>query len=604
MFKLQTKKPEHRSRGLIGLAGLLALVFLLKSLGGGGSVKQVPLSQILTQARTHQVARADLNDNSFVVTVKLKDGKEETAGYALGYGVNLTNLFLADRVRLSAVSAQGASLDGYLLSLLPYLGILGFGAWYILRGGIAGSLGSKRSKVAEVPDTRFTDVAGVEEAVEELREVVDFLHSPERFRAAGARASKGILLVGPPGTGKTLLARAVAGEAGVPFFAMSGSDFVEMFVGLGAKRVRDLFDKARKAGKAIIFIDEIDSVGKVRSGGRHPATDERENTLNMLLAEMDGFDQSAQIVMLAATNMPEALDPALRRPGRFDREVPVPVPDVGGREKILRLEAQKPGRRLEAAVNLVALARRTFGLTGADLAQVMNEAAMETARRGKTVIGQGEIDAALATTMLGRERRSAVVTEEDRQITAHHEAGHTVAAFVQDAAHDPVSVSIVPRGPAGGVTWMSGTDNVFLRRSEARAQLVVSLAGRAAEELLLAGDYTQGAQGDLMAATDLATKMVSQYGMGARSLLALSGDRLSFGAAADAVNAEVDALLQDARRGALTLLNQYSDLHRAITLALLAEETLDGEALARIRTAVEGGAGPEDAARLASPQAT
>lgn len=355
--------------------------------------------------------------------------------------------------------------------------------------------------------------------MEELSEVVSFLHDPARFTAAGARMPRGFLLVGPPGTGKTLLARAVAGEAGVPFYSAAGSDFTEMFVGVGAARVRDLFAKAKSTG-GIVFLDELDSVGRARHGAAGSgASEERESTLNALLVEMDGFGKQDNVVVVAATNRPDVLDPALLRAGRFDRQVTVASPDRRGRTRLLRLYAQD--RRVDPEVDFVALARRMPGLTGADIANVVNQAALEAARHHREVIQAADFEEALATVVMGRARRSAVVTDRDREVTAWHEAGHAVAALVLPEAHDPVQVTIVPRGPAGGVTWMGGDDHSFLTRSQARAKLAVAMAGRAAEELLLDGDFTQGASGDLASATSLATRMVTEWGMSSLGLAAM-----------------------------------------------------------------------------------
>ena len=357
---------------------------------------------------------------------------------------------------------------------------------------------------------------------------------------------RGFLLVGPPGTGKTLLARAVAGEAGVPFYSAAGSDFSEMFVGVGAARVRDLFAKAKKTG-GIVFLDEIDSVGRARNGNAPGggANDERESTLNALLVEMDGFSKENNVVIVAATNRPDILDPALTRAGRFDRQVTVAPPDRRGRTRLLDLYAKD--RSMGPDVDFVALARRTPGLTGADICNLVNQAALEAARGKRGVINSGDFDEALATVVMGRARKSAIVTDRDREVTAWHEAGHTVAALVLPDANDPVQVTIVPRGPAGGVTWMGGDDNSFLTRSQARAQLVVALGGRAAEELLLDGDFTQGASGDLQSATGLATQMVTKWGMSNMGLVAMDTDRIVFGGIGDKVHAEIDV---DAQRGA------------------------------------------------------
>jgi cell division protease FtsH len=432
-----------------------------------------------------------------------------------------------------------------------------------------------------VPDTRFGDVAGVDEVVAELSEIAEFLHRPDPFEAAGARIPRGFLLIGPPGTGKTLLARAVAGEAGVPFFALSGSDFVETFVGVGAARVRRLFDEARRTERAIIFIDELDAIGRARASGTQPgANDERESTLNQLLVEMDGFRRS-NIIVLAATNRPDVLDPALLRPGRFDRRITVAPPDRRGRTAILELHSTS--YHLGGDVDLPTLARRTPGMTGADLAFLINEAALTAARQGRVDITQQHVEAALAVTVLGRERPSAVIMERDRRITAWHEAGHAVAALVEPDADDPVQITIVPRGQAGGVTWMAGNDHALVTRREASARLVVALAGRAAEELLLDGDFTQGAANDFAHATRLASDMVTQYGMSPLGVASISPEHLAYGTQADRVNTAVSQLLDEALDLARTLLQVNSGLVRAVAEQLLVDETVTLDDMLRLR---------------------
>jgi cell division protease FtsH len=437
--------------------------------------------------------------------------------------------------------------------------------------------GARLGKAAEgeaIPSDRFSDVAGCEEAVEDMREIVLYLKEPERFTRAGATAPRGALLVGPPGTGKTLLARAVAGEANVPFYAASGSDFVEMFVGVGASRVRSLFKKARKHSEgAIVFIDEIDAIGRKRSGASQAVSNqEQESTLNALLVEMDGFHRS-NIIVIGATNREDILDPALRRPGRLDRTVSVNLPDRLGREKILATHCQ--GKPVAKEVDLAMVARRTPGMSGADLAQVVNEACLEAARADRDVVLPVDFDTALATVAMGKARTSAVVSEHDRQITAWHEAGHTVAALVVPDADPPVSVSIIPRGPAGGVTWMAPGDDLFLTRNRAFARLVVAMSGRAAEEFLLDGEFTSGPHGDLQAATDLALAMVTQYGMTDIGLMTKSEGVLSVGGKVmdDSVDA-VEHLLLEALNVSRRVLRDHSDLLKDVAEALLENDTL------------------------------
>lgn len=357
----------------------------------------------------------------------------------------------------------------------------------------------------------FNDVAGADEEKEELEEIVEFLKSPRRFLELGARIPKGVLLVGPPGTGKTLLARAIAGEAGVPFFSISGSDFVEMFVGVGASRVRDLFENAKKNSPCIVFIDEIDAVGRQRGAGLGGGHDEREQTLNQLLVEMDGFGVNEGIIIVAATNRPDILDPALLRPGRFDRQIPVGRPDIKGREEILQVHAK--GKPLEAEVELKTIARGTPGFTGADLENLLNEAALLAARRNKKTIGMREIEDAITRVIAGPEKKSRVISEKDRKLTAYHEAGHAVVMKLLPNA-DPVhEISIIPRGMAGGYTLSFPEDEkYYMAKSELLDEIIGLLGGRVAEKLVL-DDVSTGAQNDLERATAIARKMVTEYGM-------------------------------------------------------------------------------------------
>jgi cell division protease FtsH len=433
----------------------------------------------------------------------------------------------------------------------------------------------------EVPTTRFKDVAGSESTVDELAEVVSFLHEPTRYLSAGARLPKGFLLVGPPGTGKTLLARAVAGEAGVPFFALSGAEFVEAYVGVGAARVRQVFERARAAGRAIIFIDEIDAVGRARSGGpMHGGVQEHENTLVQLLSEMDGFTGHG-VILLAATNRPDVLDPALTRPGRFDRVITVPAPDRTARLEILRLYTVS--LTLSDDVDLESLARRTPGMTGADLSQLTNEAALEAARHGANAVSTADFESSLTTTVVGRERRSAAMTQHDLNVVAYHEAGHAVASMVHPDIDDPVSVSIIPRGASGGHTWMGGTDDAMLTRSRHLANLVALMGGRAGEMRLLAGDFTQGSMGDIRTATVQATEMIISFGMGTQSIAYRDPEVLAVGESADAVSREVNQMLTTALDRAVELLDTHAAFHEAVATALLAREVLQYEDLALIR---------------------
>jgi cell division protease FtsH len=437
-------------------------------------------------------------------------------------------------------------------------------------GAGARRLGKKKALAVEpaiVPETRFSDVAGCDEAKAELLELVMFLKEPERFTRTGATAPKGALLTGPPGTGKTLLARAVAGESGVPMYTAAGSDFVEKYVGVGAQRIRALFAAARRHERAIIFIDEVDAVARRRGGDGESAHIESETTLIALLSEMDGFHTS-NVIVIAATNRADMLDPAITRPGRLDRKVEVPNPDRRGREQILAVHTM--GKPIADGVDFTALARRTPGFSGAQLQALVNEACVDAVRRDIPQVTAECFEHAVATIAMGRARTSALVTDHDREVTAWHESGHTLAAYLQEQADDPVQVTIIPRGPAGGVTWMSGNDDQFLPRRKAHAQLVTAMAGRAAEEILLDGEFTQGAAGDLQSATELATSMATRYGMTSLGYQFRRG-----GSAPDQdVSDVVEKLLGDAHTAATKLLGEHQIFLGAVAAELLAEETL------------------------------
>jgi cell division protease FtsH len=475
------------------------------------------LSSFLALGRDGAIRTAVVDTSSDTVSGTMtRRGHRRTyvAAFPAGYGAQLTSKLLADRVSVAAAgvatAAGSGSGGGWLLGLLvlfvvAMLGMSAFRRWTARRGGGSASRGLRpqspanpagfskgRGEQVQVPSTRFADVAGVDEAVDTFRELVAYLRDPEPFRAAGADLPHGYLLVGPPGTGKTLLARAVAGEAGVPFFAIGASEFVESYVGVGAARVRTLFDRARGVPAAIVFVDELDAIGRSRAAHAAPGNEERESTLNQLLVEMDGFSDAGSVVVLAATNRPDILDAALLRPGRFDQQIAVPVPDRPGRARILSLYLER--RSVAGDVDVAPYSRRTAGFTGADLANLVNTAALMAVRAGTGVITTAQLDEALATVALGPARRSAVVAEQDRRITAWHETGHALVGLWLEDAEEPISVSIVPRGPAGGVTWFPGHDAPFMTRRQAKAQLAVSMAGRAAEELLLGDDSPRAAR--------------------------------------------------------------------------------------------------------------
>jgi cell division protease FtsH len=562
--------------------------------------KKVPLTELLKQAQAGKLAKASLDDESRTVTATPKSaGKDPeadeliTSGYPYPYADELVTKLSSAKVKVTAAPAPPApsTFATFFTSLVPVFLIMGFLAFFLMkRGGLGPNTSLRKGSPVEVPTTRFSDVAGQSEAVEDLSELTGFLHHPERYIAAGAKLPTGVLLVGPPGTGKTLLARAVAGEAGVPFFALSGSDFVETYVGVGASRVRSVFEKARKHQKAIIFIDELDAVGRARSAAPQGGAEERESTLNQLLVEMDGFHTSG-ILILAATNRPDVLDPALLRPGRFDRQVVVPAPDRRGRERIIELYAS--GKSLAPDVDFEDLARRTPGLTGADLANLVNEAAIVAGSADRTVIAACDFDEALQTIAMGRARHSAQPTVRDREITAWHEAGHAVTALASELIPDPVQVTIVPRGTSGGATWSGGRDETFETASELRASLVHLLGGRAAEEVLLGGDHTPGAVDDFRQATSTATKMVCEWGMSPLGIVRLDPARLDPDMSSR-VHQEISAVLDSALVDARDLLADHRDLLAAVARELLAEETLNRSDLHRIVEAIEPDGLPQD----------
>jgi cell division protease FtsH len=469
-----------------------------------------------------------------------------------------------------ALIALSTTTRNWMIAAAVFAALVAFGRFQERRARTAPYKAARGSA-----PTGFAAVAGCDEAVEDLREVVEILRNPERFSRLGATPPRGALLVGPPGTGKTLLARAVAQEANVPFIAASATDFVEMYVGVGAKRVRDLYASARSHGTAIVFIDEIDAVARARSmndreNGTPGGPIEHENTLIALLTELDGFDRS-NVFTIAATNRPDVLDAALTRPGRLERRVEVPLPDMAGRERILTVHAAK--MPLDTDVSLTDVAARTPGFSGADLARVCNEAAIIAARQERDMVAGACFGEAVELLALGRPRLSRQVSAKDRRITAWHEAGHAICAAVLDDAPDPVAVSVVPRGPAAGVTWFASDDALFLSKDAAFAQLVVALGGRAAEEVLLGGSCTQGAAGDLASATSLATQMVASFGMGS-SLLSRSSKLLT-GPDAFTATAAGD-LLDRAHTTAKELLATHAAALEQLAATLIETGQVDG----------------------------
>ncbi len=491
-----------------------------------------------------------------------------------------------------------------LVTLLPILLLVGL-FWFMLSqmqggGSRVMQFGKSKAKLVskDTPQVTFADVAGADEAVEELTEIKEFLSEPAKFLAVGAKIPKGVLLYGSPGTGKTLLARAVAGEAGVPFYTISGSDFVEMFVGVGASRVRDLFEQAKANAPAIIFVDEIDAVGRHRGAGMGGGHDEREQTLNQLLVEMDGFDVKTNVILIAATNRPDILDPALLRPGRFDRQIAVDPPDMGGRHQILTVHGQ--GKPLAADVDLQAVARRTPGFTGADLANVLNEAALLTARTSAKVIDNAALDEAIDRVIAGPQKRTRLMNDQEKKITAYHEGGHALVAAAMRHTDPVTKVTILPRGRALGYTMvMPLEDRYSTTRNELLDQLAYAMGGRVAEELVF-HDPTTGASNDIEKATATARKMVTQFGMservGAIKLGSGSGEvflgrdmgheRDYSEGVASLVDDEVRKLIEAAHDEAWEVLNEYRDVLDALVLALFEHETLNKDELAEIFTPV------------------
>ena len=506
--------------------------------------------------------------------------------------------------RASESSKTIGNILSYLLLPVLFLVFLAVMAKSIQAGGSqAMSFGKSKAKMLldSKVKTTFKDVAGIDEEKKELEEIVDFLKNGDKYIKLGARIPKGVLLVGPPGTGKTLMAKAVAGEAGVPFFSISGSDFVEMFVGVGASRVRDLFEQAKKHQPCIIFIDEIDAVGRQRGAGMGGGHDEREQTLNQLLVEMDGFDENTNIIVIAATNRPDILDNALLRPGRFDRQIYINAPDVRGREQILKVHAKN--KQLEAEVDLKTLAKRTPGFTGADLQNLLNEAALLAARNNKDKISMGDIDNSIDRVIAGIEKKSKVMTDEDKELTSYHEVGHALLAKLLKDADELHKVSIIPRGYALGVTWTKPKDEqVHTNKAKLLAQITVSLGGRAAEEIVYGKDrVSTGASQDLINVTNIARKMVTAWGMSDKLGNMAYGKNQEnvfmgrdFGHQRDyseqvafEIDEEMKRIVDEKYEEAKNLLNSHRDMLEAIAKELLDKETIDAEEFQNIMDRVQ-----------------
>ena len=585
---------------LLITVAVIAIFFTLFSRPLGDS-REVPISEVISMAaRGHLESIEVRGDDLTVITTsqeKLTSRKEEGASVVEileRSGVDP----VASNLQVTVKSSSGlGNLFGILLNFLP---LIFFGAVLLFmmrqaQGNTSQTFSFGRSRarmfVGNSPSVSFADVAGVDEAKEELQEVVEFLRFPERFLTLGARIPKGVLVMGPPGTGKTLLARAVAGEAGVPFFSISGSEFVEMFVGVGASRVRDLFDQAKRNAPCIVFVDEIDAVGRHRGAGLGGGHDEREQTLNQILVEMDGFDVNTNIIVIAATNRPDILDPALLRPGRFDRRVVLDTPDIRGRTDILKVHAK--GKPLATDVDLKRVARQTVGFTGADLANLINESAILAARRNKTTIGPEEFAESIDRVIAGPEKKSRVISQREKELTAYHEAGHALVSHLLPDA-DPVSkISIVSRGATGGYTrFAPEEDRNLWTKNQLDARLATALGGRIAEELVF-DEVTTGAGNDLEQATNIARMMVTRYGMskklgprtfGKREELVFLGREISeqrnySDSVAETIDEEVRSLIDDALQTARRLLTEHRAKLTQLARHLLSHETVEDDEL-------------------------
>jgi len=599
--------PPPRGRNMVWLIALLAAFFLWLVLPPvHSSSTTLTYSQFLSDVSAHKVKTIQIAPEGGTSTGKLTSGESYTVVIPPQANQDLLTNLQDNNVTISA-STSGTSFGSEVLSWLLILGlpllIFGWLFWRLSKsaaGGLQGALGAGRSRAKvfdeEKPSTTFADVAGYDGAKAEIAEVVDFLREPQRYQRVGAVVPRGVLMVGPPGTGKTLLARAVAGEAGVVFFSVTGSGFVELFVGVGAARVRDLFDQARKRAPAIIFIDEVDAIGQRRAGtGAVVSNDEREQTLNQLLAEMDGFDPSTGVVVLAATNRPEVLDPALLRPGRFDRQVTIPLPNVGERAAILAVHSR--GKTLAPDVDLNAVARGTPGFSGADLANLVNEAAINAVRGNRDVVTAADFDTARDRIILGRREGSNVLLPEEKHVTAVHESGHAVVAALSDHADPVAKVTILPAGQTLGVTeQLPLVERHMYSEDYLYDSLAVRLGGRAAE-LVVIGQGSTGAANDLAGATDLAVKMVREFGLSAKLgpigypeggsvFLGGGGAPMSSRPFAEATQAEIDAevsrLLREAEERAVNLLKEHRSVLDSLVSELLEVETVDGATVYRL----------------------
>lgn len=599
--------------------GTVILIFLLVSgimilyQSPKGRPADISLNELVTQINDEKVSTIEVNQNA--LAIELKDGAKqkatkETEGSLTetlaNYGVDAGKL---KNVKITIKDASGAAFwaGAILPFLLPFILIAGF-IWFMMKQAQRGnaqalSFGMSRARMLDPKDKKkritFADVAGAIEAKNELQEVVEFLKHPKKFLAIGARIPKGVLLLGPPGTGKTLMAKAVAGEAKVPFFNISGSEFVEMFVGVGASRVRDLFKQAKKNAPAIVFIDEIDAVGRHRGAGLGGGHDEREQTLNQILVEMDGFETETNVIVIASTNRPDVLDPALLRPGRFDRRVMMDLPDINEREAILAIHVKN--KPLEEGTLLRTIAERTPGFSGADLSNLVNEAAILSARRDKTVIGMKELAESIEKVILGPERRSRAINPKEKEIIAYHEGGHALVATSLSHADPVQKVSIISRGHAGGYTLAVPTEDKTLQSfAHFKDELATFLGGYASEKLVF-GDVTTGPSSDLERATQMARSIVTRYGMselgprtfGKKEELVFLGREMHEARnysekTAEAIDREVSRLVDDAFKTATTILTEKRETLNRIAAALLEKETLEKDEFLAIIKGITG----------------
>ncbi|MGB0232302.1 MAG: ATP-dependent zinc metalloprotease FtsH [Candidatus Puniceispirillaceae bacterium] len=589
---------------LIFGAALIGLFNLFQNPSSGQPANELAYSDFVAEVEAQQIDEVLIDGRT--LRGESKSGRVITS--VMPEGTDIVAVLDKNDVRIVASPDDSGmpSFFSILLSWFPMLLFIGIWIFFMrqMQGGSRGAMGFGKSRAKLLTEHQgrvtFEDVAGIDEAKTELEEVVEFLKDPGKFQRLGGKIPKGVLLVGPPGTGKTLLARAIAGEANVPFFTISGSDFVEMFVGVGASRVRDMFEQGKKNAPCIIFIDEIDAVGRHRGAGLGGGNDEREQTLNQMLVEMDGFEANEGVILIAATNRPDVLDPALLRPGRFDRQVVVPNPDVMGREKILKVHMRKTP--LADGVEPRVIARGTPGFSGADLANLVNEAALLAARKGRRTVSMAEFEEAKDKVMLGSERRSMVMTDEEKRLTAYHEAGHAVVAL-HCPASDPIhKATIIPRGRAlGMVMRLPEGDRISLARDKIYADLRVACGGRIAEELIFGDDkVTTGASSDIRMATDMARRMVTEWGMSDKlGFLAYSADEQEVflgrsvsqqknmaDSTASIIDSEVRRIVDEAYDAATKILKKHNVELERLAQGLLEYETLDGE---EIKIIVEGG---------------